>query len=152
NVVSLATHNHVRLRIQKIRHAMPKQRVLFQNEDANFCGVLFRGGHVRACALRDRGMSFAIRGEQMSSREFSPQGSEDLKLARLPSSSPLPLAALPSMSPIPSAPFTAENTEDAEKLLSTSLGPIYTDFLRPKMEIELPPFRFPCLICGNLRN
>src|SRR4029077_9971204 len=65
NVVSLATHNHVWLRIQKIGDAVPKQRVLFQNHDPRFSGMLFWGGHVCACA-----QVFAIHAVGMSSREF----------------------------------------------------------------------------------
>jgi hypothetical protein len=71
NVASLAADDHVRLRIQTMGDAVPKQRVLFQNQDAGFgVGVLFWGGHLCACALRDCGVLFAIFAEQMSSREF----------------------------------------------------------------------------------
>ena len=60
NVVSLATDNHVWLRIQNLRDAVPKQRVLFQNQDACFYRMLFWGGHVRA--THDCAVLFAIRG------------------------------------------------------------------------------------------
>src|SRR5204862_2138184 len=40
NIVSLATYNHVRLRIRKMCDAIPKQRVLFQNQDAGFYRML----------------------------------------------------------------------------------------------------------------
>src|SRR5262249_23628747 len=70
NVVDLAADDHIVLRIQKVRDAVAKERVLFQNQDPDFTGMLFWGGHVGAYALRDCGVFFAILGAQMSSREF----------------------------------------------------------------------------------
>src|SRR5204862_2102916 len=70
NVVSLATYNHVWLRIQKMCDAVPKQRVLFQNQDAGFYRMLFWSGHVRACALRNCGKVFCHFGGVNVKLEF----------------------------------------------------------------------------------
>jgi hypothetical protein len=67
---------------------MPKQRMLFQNDNSCFYGMLFWGGHLCACAGRICGLLFCH------------PGGANVK--------PGILQGL----------LTAENTENAEKLLS----------------------------------
>src|SRR4029077_10335634 len=100
--------------------------VFFRNQDPCFYGMLCWGGHVRACALHDCAVLFAIRAAQISSREFclvsSPERTRRTQRSCCPQ--------------IPSAP-------------------IYTDFLqsgKEEIETELPAFCFPYLICRDLRN
>lgn len=49
NVVSFTAHNHVVLGIQKMGNTVPKQRMLFQNDNSCSYRMLFWGGHLCAC-------------------------------------------------------------------------------------------------------
>ena len=60
NVVSFTADNHVLLGIQKIGNTVPKQRVLFQNDNSCFYRMLSWGGHV--CAVRGGWAAFCHPG------------------------------------------------------------------------------------------
>src|SRR5438552_6748216 len=51
NVVRFAANNHIRLRIEIIGDSVAKQRMLFQDQDASFCGGPSRAAHASLSGL-----------------------------------------------------------------------------------------------------
>src|SRR6266496_6558378 len=53
NVASLTANNHIRLRIETIGDSVAKQRMLFQDQDASFCGGASWNAHASPSRLSE---------------------------------------------------------------------------------------------------